>query len=107
MVVGEPRAVVPGMSPGEQGVLFEGTVAHDLGAEESRHPDAELIRRLRDVAVRLGDHGDALDEALSEIPTDTLVPALRHLVHVARRMGVEPRLSSELRAALDEMDAAQ
>jgi hypothetical protein len=71
------------------------------------HRDAQLVRRLRGVAARLGDHGDELEKALSQIPAETLLPALQQLARVVRRMGVEPRLPPELRAALDEMDAAQ
>lgn len=40
---------------------------------------------------------------MNKIPAETLLPALRHLAHVARRMGVESRLSPELRAVLVEM----
>ena len=68
----------------------------------SRHRDADLIRRLRDVAAWLGEHGGALDDTLNQIPGETLVPALRRLISVVRRMGVEPRFSAELQAVLDE-----
>lgn len=79
------------------------TNADDRRDDESHLRDAELIRRIREFGAWLGEYGDALDEAVNEIPAETLLPALRHLARVARRMGVEPRLSPELRAALDEM----
>lgn len=75
----------------------------DLTREECCHRDAEPVRRLRKAVAWLGEHGAALDEALNQIPGETLVPALRHLARIVRQMGVEPRLSPELRAALDEM----
>lgn len=68
-----------------------------------RHRNAELIRRLREIGAWLGEHGGALEEATTQISGEVLVPALLHLSRVARRMGMEPRLSLELRAALDEM----
>lgn len=83
--------------------MTESTRSRTLSGAERRHHDAELIRRLREIGAWLGEHGDELEEVLNGIPGETLVPALRHLARIVRRMGVEPRLSAELQVVLDEM----
>lgn len=68
----------------EEGVVDPS--ADDRRGLSVRDRDTDLIGRLREVVARLGEHRDELEEVMNEIPSDTLVPALRHLARVVRRM---------------------